>query len=95
MFVNDVGGQFANVTACDNPASFEDRKLLGDRTNEIQVLFDQKNSAITFRRDAFDNRLDLFDHRGLQSFRRLIHEKKLRLLNQRPRNRELLLLAAR
>ena len=65
------------------------------RANEIQILLDQENRAIALRRDALDDRLDLFDDRRLQSFGRLVHQQQLRLLHQRPRDCELLLLAAR
>src|SRR6185437_16538182 len=87
--------QFADIAARYDPAGVQNGEFLGYGANEVQILLDEENRAIAFRGNALDDRFDLLDYRRLQSFRRLIHEQQFRLLDQRPRNRELLLLPPR
>jgi hypothetical protein len=64
--LHDVGRELVDAAVGDDPASLEDRELLGDVANEIEVLLDQQHGTIAFGHNALDDGIDLLDDGGLQ-----------------------------
>ena len=71
----------------DHPVTQAERK--------VKKLLNEHNRHLTFIAQRLDHAPDLLDDIGLNTFRGLVQKQQLGLGNQRPRNRQLLLLPAR
>ena len=78
----------------DDVPGIENGKSLRDVPDEIQALLHEQHRAGPLGKKALDHLLYLLHDRGLQPFGGLIEKKQLRLLHERLRDRELLLLSA-
>src|SRR5215470_2696048 len=94
MLSHDVLRQSADLAQRGDATGLQDRKMLRDVADELQVLLDQQDRAVPLAMDPLDDVVDLLDDRGLQAFRRLVEQKQPWLLHEGAGDGELLLLAA-
>src|SRR5579872_873886 len=92
MPLHDIGRELTDIAAGDDPAGFQNRELLRNGSDKVEMLFDQEDGAVPLRRDALDDRLDLLHDRRLQTLRRLVHQQQFRFLDQSSGDCQLLLL---
>src|SRR5690349_1178210 len=75
--------------------AIDDEQSIANLKSEAKHLFGHENGQVSRFPNLFQNARDFLDDGWLNSFRRLIQDKHLRFRDQRPRNRQLLLLPAR
>ena len=64
MLLHNGGCQLANVATGYNPPRIQNCEFLGDGADKVQILLYEENGAITFRRKAFDDWLNLLHTDG-------------------------------
>ena len=90
-----VGGERARVHDPVDAPIDHDRDLVGDRGRDPDVLLDDEDGEILLVGETDQEIPHLgHDHRR-EAFGRLVHHKKPRIAEQRPRDRQHLLFAAR
>src|SRR3954466_4769812 len=78
-----------------DPAALHDEDAVGDVEDEAQHLLADDDAEIADAADVAQQPRDILDDRRLDAFGRLVEQQDLRIARQRPRDRQLLLLAAR
>ncbi len=86
--------QFSDPSLGDDTPLFEQREAMRGAPRKDDILFDQDHGDAVLPVQLHDHVLDLLDDVGLNAFSRLVQQEDLRLRQQRPRDGELLLLAA-
>ncbi len=90
-----VGGQRPGVhDAVDAPVD-HDGDAVGHRGRHADILLDDEDGHLAFPSERDQHLLDLADDDGRQPLGGLVHDQQLRIAQQRARDRQHLLLAAR
>src|SRR5262249_32274146 len=84
------------VTAAgiDDRAAIHDREMVSQLAREVEILLDQHYGDLPETAQIGDGAADVLDDRGLDTLGRLIQQKQARPHDERPADRELLLLSA-
>ena len=90
-----VGGETARVDDAVDPPVDHDRDLVGNRSGDADVLFDDEDRHVAFLTEPDQHFLDPGDDHRREALGRLVHDEKTRIRQQRAGNRQHLLLAAR
>ena len=90
-----VAGQNAALHDSIDSTVDHDADAFGHGAGYADVLLDHQNLDAALLSQADEHVFDLLNDDGSQAFRRLIHDKQFRVQQERPRDGEHLLLAAR
>src|SRR5579871_2867766 len=85
--------QIGSCAADDDPSRVENRDIVGDVEDELGILLNEDDRQAAGL-EASNRCHDLGDDLWRQSLGRLVHQKNARIGDERPRDREHLLLAA-
>ena len=77
-----------------DPAVDHDRDFFGHRGRDADILLDDEHADIALLAETEQDLLDLLDDHRREALGRLVHDEKVRIEQQRARNRQHLLLAA-
>src|SRR5262249_50005692 len=78
----------------DDRAAIHHREMVPQLAREVEILLDQHHGDLAEIAQIGDSAADVLDDRGLNTLSRLIEQKQARPHDERPADRELLLLAA-
>ena len=90
----DVGREVRGRHRARDPAIDHHRDGVGNAQGDAKVLLDQQDRDVPLRHQRSEHRLELFDDDRREPLRRFIHDQQPRIEEQRPRDRQHLLLAA-
>ena len=94
MPVHDVVGQFRRFALPDDRAPVHHVEIVPDAAHEFEILLRQQNRRTALALDVADDVANLLDDVRLDPLARFVEQEQFRLRRQRPREGELLLLAA-
>ena len=89
-----VASELARRRDAVDAAVDHDRDVVGDRAGDADILLDDEDVHVAVLAQLLEHLLDLGDDDRCKSLRRLVHDKEPRVGQQRPRDRQHLLLAA-